>query len=199
MGGTTAELRASGRLGPGEGGQNGGTGQGNQNVQTGPDMRPLYLRPGFFVICALCFFILTYVGWKRARLPDIPKENAPPEPLYSIDFSHTQVDPDGRVITKKPEQSTAYSEKLGGGARIEMVAINPGVFEMGSLPNEPYYEKLEGPRHPVQVGGFFISWATSAAKRSMASMRFHKASVMSLRVAASSPISSLRSAMSGIR
>ena len=149
----TAEVRASGRLIPGEM----GAGGKQAPVMTGPDTRPLYFRPAFFIVCALCFIALTYVGWRRARLPDIPKENAPPEPLYSIDFSHTQVDPDGRLITKKPEQSTAYSEELGGGNRIEMVAINPGVFEMGSLPNEPYYEKAEGPRHQVQVGGFFIS------------------------------------------
>jgi formylglycine-generating enzyme required for sulfatase activity len=156
-GGTTAELRASGRLTPAEMSTDGAAGDGAPEAPALPDTRPLYLRPAFFVVCVICFIGLTYVGWERARLPDIPKENAPPEPLYSIDFSHTQVDPDGRIITKKPEQSTAYSEELGAGSRIEMVAINPGVFEMGSLPNEPYYEKVEGPRHPVQVGGFFIS------------------------------------------
>jgi formylglycine-generating enzyme required for sulfatase activity len=154
QGGTTAELRASGRLGPGE---MAGGAESASPGPVGPDLRPLYLRPAFFVVCVMCFIALTFVGWRRARLPDIPKENAPPEPLYSIDFSHTQVDPDGRIITRKPEQSTAYSEELGGGARIEMVAIEPGVFEMGSQPNVPYYEKQEGPRHRVQVGGFFIS------------------------------------------
>ncbi|MFA5504169.1 MAG: SUMF1/EgtB/PvdO family nonheme iron enzyme, partial [Vulcanimicrobiota bacterium] len=148
----TAELRASGRLGP----YRGPGEEAPQTVST-LDTRPLYLRPPFFVVCALCFIALTFIGWKRARLPDVPKENAPPDALYSIDFSHTQVDPDGRIITKKPEQSTAYSEELGSGVRIEMVAITPGVFEMGSDPNEPYHEKSEGPKHPVQVGGFFIS------------------------------------------
>lgn len=121
------------------------------------DNRALYLRPSFFALCLLCFVLLTAFGWKVARLPDVPKENKPPEPLYSVDFSQTLVDPDGRIITRVPQQAAAYSENLGPGNRIEMVQINPGVFEMGSMPNEPYYEKVEGPRHQVQVSGLFIS------------------------------------------
>lgn len=136
-----------------------------------PDMRPLYMRPIFFIICIFCFVGLSYVGYQTARLPDVPAENKPPEPLYSVDFSHTQIDPDGRKITHTPEQAVAYSESLGGGDRIEMVQIEPGAFEMGSHPNEPYYKSAEGPRHPVRVGGFFISrfevtqqqWAAVAA------------------------------------
>jgi formylglycine-generating enzyme required for sulfatase activity len=146
-------LRTSGPLSGGDEGKGGAT------VPTIPviDDRPLYLRPLFFAVCLLCFIGLTVVGWKTARLPDIPQENKPPEPLYSMDFSQTQVDPDGRVITRHPQQAVAYSEVLGPGNRIEMVQINPGVFEMGTVPNEPYFEALEGPRHQVQVGGLFIS------------------------------------------
>ena len=121
------------------------------------DNRPLYLRPMFFAACFVCFIALTVVGWKTARLPDVAKENKPPEPLYSIDFSQTQVDPDGRLISRHPQQAVAYSEPLGADNRIEMVQINPGVFEMGSVPNEPYFDSVEGPRHQVQVGGFFLS------------------------------------------
>ena len=154
--GATSGLRASGALG--SGGEGGGE-QDASNVVKVPyvDNRPLYLRPAFFMICAVCFMAFTAVGWKLARLPDIPQENKPPEPLYSIDFSQTQVDPDGRLITRHPQQAAAYSEILGPNNRIEMVQIDPGVFLMGSAANEPYHEPEEGPQHRVQVGGIFIS------------------------------------------
>lgn len=122
-----------------------------------PDDRPLYLRPQFFVLCFLCFLVFSAVGYKWARLPDVPQENKPPEPLYSIDFQQTLVDPDGRMITQHPQQAAAYSEMLGPGNRIEMVQVNPGVFEMGSAANEPYHDKVEGPQHKVRVSGLFIS------------------------------------------
>jgi formylglycine-generating enzyme required for sulfatase activity len=60
-------------------------------------------------------------------------------------------------MTRHPQQATAYSETLGPGNRIEMIQINPGAFEMGSQPNEPYYEPVEGPSHTVRVSGLFIS------------------------------------------
>ena len=49
-----------------------------------------------------------------------------------------------------------------------------------------------------EVSGFLISWATSAAKCSIASMRAHKAPVIARRSRLSSPISSPRAEKSGI-
>ena len=157
--GAAPEVRASGALSPAGGVANGEAAEETAQaaVPRKIDNRPVYLKPTFLTICALCFLLLTYIGYRNARLPDVARENKPPEPLYSIDFSQSQVDPDGRIITQQPQQAAAYSENLGAGNRIEMVQINPGVFEMGSLPNEPYYESDEGPRHRVQVGGLFIS------------------------------------------
>lgn len=122
-----------------------------------PDDRPLYLRPIFFAFALLCFLVTTAAGWNWARLPDVPEENKPPEPLYSIDFQQTLIDPDGRVVTHQPQQAVAYSEVLGPGNRIEMVQVDTGVFEMGSAANEPYHETSEGPQHRVRVSGLFIS------------------------------------------
>ncbi|MNX99212.1 hypothetical protein D3C86_1316460 [compost metagenome] len=49
----------------------------------------------------------------------------------------------------------------------------------------------------IEVRGFLISWLTSAAKRSMASIRVDRVSVIDSRARARSPISSLRSSRSG--
>ena len=49
-----------------------------------------------------------------------------------------------------------------------------------------------------EVRGFFSSCATSAAKRSIASMRSYSARVMADRLSARSPISSRRSSILGI-
>ena len=49
----------------------------------------------------------------------------------------------------------------------------------------------------IEVRGFLISWETSAANRSMASIRSDRVSVMPSSERARSPISSLRSSRSG--
>ena len=49
-----------------------------------------------------------------------------------------------------------------------------------------------------EVSGFFISCDTSAAKRSTASIRFHRSAVMSRSATDKSPISSRRAVKSGI-
>ncbi len=133
--------------------------------------RPLYFRFGFLVLCIVAFAGGAYLGWDTAKLPPIPRHNAPPEPLYSVDFQHARVDPDGRMVTRTPEQAVAYAEELGPGNRLEMVQIRPGAFEMGSSANEPYGETNERPVRKVQVSGFFLSrfeitqqqWAAIAA------------------------------------
>jgi formylglycine-generating enzyme required for sulfatase activity len=133
--------------------------------------RPLYLRFGFLLVCILAFGAGALLGWDTARLPPVPRHNAPPEPLYSVDFQHAQVDADGRLVTRTPQQTVAYAEELGQGNRLEMLQIRPGAFQMGSTVNEPYGEASERPLRRVQVSGFFLSrfeitqqqWAAVAA------------------------------------
>lgn len=133
--------------------------------------KPLYLRAGFLVVCILGFAGGAYLGWDTAKLPPVPQHNKPPEALYSVDFSNAQVDADGRLVTRTPEQTVAYAEDLGPGNRLEMLQVRPGAFSMGSSVNEPYGDAVERPTHRVQVSGFFLSrfeitqqqWATVAS------------------------------------
>ena len=122
-----------------------------------PVDRPLFARGGFLMVCLLAFLGAGYFGYTTARLPKVPKLNGPTPPPYSVNFSHTQVDPDGRVITKTPEQAVAYAEQIAGGINLEMMQIPPGAFVMGSSANEPFGEASERPQHQVTIGGFYIS------------------------------------------
>lgn len=51
-----------------------------------------------------------------------------------------------------------YTEKIPGSiAELEMIAVPGGAFWMGSPEGEPGRLDNEGPRHPVEVGPFWIS------------------------------------------
>lgn len=118
---------------------------------------PLFLRPKFLFFCLLSFLVGSALGWIFTKLPPVPRHNSLPDPLYSVSFQQTQVDPDGRRVTKIPAQAVAYAETLGTDNRLEMLQVRPGGFSMGSDRNEPYAEDSERPVHRVQVSGFFIS------------------------------------------
>ncbi len=134
-------------------------------------LAPLYLRPGFFFFGLLAFAAGSFLGWKTAKLPPIPRHNEPPEMLYSVDYQRADLDPDGRLVSRTPEQTVAYAEELSPGNRLEMIQVRPGAFSMGGPANEPYAEPAERPVHQVQVSGFFLSrfeitqqqWAAVAA------------------------------------
>ncbi|MFZ0407624.1 MAG: formylglycine-generating enzyme family protein [Cyanobium sp.] len=49
-----------------------------------------------------------------------------------------------------------FHEELGGGARLTMVRIPAGSFQMGSAEQEPGHEANEGPLHEVTLAEFLI-------------------------------------------
>ena len=62
-----------------------------------------------------------------------------------------------RFLIRCPGQCQQFREPLGEDLVIEMVWIPPGRFWMGSPPEEPERQESEGPRHLVQLQGFFLS------------------------------------------
>ncbi|WP_242055306.1 formylglycine-generating enzyme family protein [Nostoc flagelliforme] len=74
-------------------------------------------------------------------------------------------------INRDRTQAEFFSENLGYGVVIEMVAIPGGKFLMGSPESEPERRDSEGPQHTVTVQPFFMSkfpvtqsqWAVVAA------------------------------------
>ena len=59
-------------------------------------------------------------------------------------------------ITREMREAELYEEPLGEHITLEMVAIPPGSFVMGSPEDEPKRESREGPQHRVQVPGFYV-------------------------------------------
>ena len=59
----------------------------------------------------------------------------------------------GREINRKPEQAISFTESLGNGIELEMVAIPGGQFQMGTL---DYGEEDERPQHRVTVEPFLM-------------------------------------------
>ncbi|WP_442948684.1 formylglycine-generating enzyme family protein [Nostoc sp.] len=77
----------------------------------------------------------------------------------------------GEPINRSRKRAEFFSENLGNGVVLEMLAIPGGQFLMGSPENEPEREDSESPQHTVTVQPFFMGkfpvtqsqWAIVAA------------------------------------
>jgi formylglycine-generating enzyme required for sulfatase activity len=76
--------------------------------------------------------------------------------LRTINFDAASVDERG--VREAPEKYSAamFTEALGLGAGLDMVAVPAGSFRMGSPPDEPERWPNEGPQHHVTLASFFI-------------------------------------------
>ena len=71
-------------------------------------------------------------------------------------FETFTVNPNGKVSPPESKTARYYSEDLGNGITLEMVAILGGTFLMGSPANEKDSYERERPQHQVTVPSFFI-------------------------------------------
>ncbi|WNF13455.1 SUMF1/EgtB/PvdO family nonheme iron enzyme [Microcystis aeruginosa] len=89
--------------------------------------------------------------------PEEPKQPVIVTPPLSVfNFEIVRVNAKGEQIKKESKQSQYFSEDLGNGITLEMVAIPGGTFTMGSPPNEKNSYDDERPQHEVNVPPFFM-------------------------------------------
>jgi formylglycine-generating enzyme required for sulfatase activity len=79
----------------------------------------------------------------------------PPLPLHSFDFVTVTLDKDGKLKSRETKRAQAFAEDMGGGVKLEMVAVPPGEFMMGSPETEANRSKDEGPQHRVRINYWF--------------------------------------------
>ncbi len=77
-------------------------------------------------------------------------------PLSVFNFEIVRVNAKGEQIKKESKQSQYFSEDLGNGITLEMLAIPGGTFLMGSPQDEKDSFGDERPQHEVNVPPFFI-------------------------------------------
>jgi formylglycine-generating enzyme required for sulfatase activity len=79
--------------------------------------------------------------------------------LHTIGFEFAAVDENGRQKPRQRATAAAFSEDLGAGVTMDMVAIRGGSFTMGSPDGEIERRPNEGPQHPVVLAPFAIGAA----------------------------------------
>ncbi|MCA2832992.1 MAG: SUMF1/EgtB/PvdO family nonheme iron enzyme [Microcystis sp. M007S1] len=110
------------------------------------------------------------IGYQFKLEPEEPKQpvivpEEPKQPLSVFNFEIVGVNAKGEQIKKESKQSQYFSEDLGDGITLEMVAIPGGTFLMGTEDEE--IEKLvkkfnwerfrwERPPHRVTVSSFYM-------------------------------------------
>jgi formylglycine-generating enzyme required for sulfatase activity len=78
----------------------------------------------------------------------------PPLPLHTFDFVNVTLDSSGKLKSREAKSANAYTEDLSG-VKLEMVAIPPGEFMMGSPETEVGHFEKEGPQHRVRINYWF--------------------------------------------
>jgi eukaryotic-like serine/threonine-protein kinase len=74
----------------------------------------------------------------------------------SFSFEVVTVNDTGQIISREQNQARYFTEDLGGGVTLEMVAIPAGEFMMGSPAGEPERASDEGPQHRVTLPRFYM-------------------------------------------
>ncbi|MBN1286003.1 MAG: formylglycine-generating enzyme family protein [Anaerolineae bacterium] len=77
-----------------------------------------------------------------------------PVELQRFEFEIVTLDRQGEVIASQACRAQQFTEDLGNGAVLEMVAIPGGTFQMGSRTGEGYDD--ERPQHRVKVAPFLM-------------------------------------------
>ncbi len=85
-----------------------------------------------------------------------PEPEEPKQLLSVFNFQIVGVNAKGEQIKKESKQSQYFSEDLGNGITLEMLAIPGGTFLMGSPQDEKDSFGDERPQHEVNVPPFFI-------------------------------------------
>jgi formylglycine-generating enzyme required for sulfatase activity len=67
-----------------------------------------------------------------------------------------KVDDRGNIVKRENHQAEYFTEDLGNGVTLDMVAIPGGTFTMGSPETEKGRDNDEGPQHRVTVTAFFM-------------------------------------------
>jgi formylglycine-generating enzyme required for sulfatase activity len=89
------------------------------------------------------------------KFPKIRYLGIPPSALRSGKFTTASVDEKGQVSKREAGPASFYLEDLGNGAKLEMVFIRGGSFQMGSPRTEPRRDEDEI-QHPVKVSSFWM-------------------------------------------
>ncbi len=86
----------------------------------------------------------------------IPEELFPKAKANYFEFESVTLDIKGKVKERFKGKAQYFTEDLGNGVVLEMVAIPGGKFLMGSLPSEENSYDDERPQHPVNVPPFYM-------------------------------------------
>ncbi|NEO33760.1 MAG: formylglycine-generating enzyme family protein [Symploca sp. SIO3C6] len=77
--------------------------------------------------------------------------------LNNFEFSVVSTNAQGREVSRRRQQAQQQlTENLGYGVQLEMVAIDDGIFMMGSPDSEAGRSDYEVPQHLVKVAPFFM-------------------------------------------
>ena len=88
-----------------------------------------------------------------------------------------RVDEKGRQKPLQRAGAAVFTEDLGSGNSLDMVAIPGGSFTMGSPTDEPERRPNEGPQHHVSLAPFFIGAAPITQAQWLAVVMAHPAKV----------------------
>lgn len=95
--------------------------------------------------------------------------------LHSIRFDFAELDETGREGPLRHASAAVFTEDLGGGNNLEMIAVPGGSFTMGSPASEPERQPNEGPQHHVNIKPFLIGAAQVTQAQWLAVIMAHPA------------------------